>query len=418
MVNANEFGFLPDNDGKSNSEILNRLLDLYNDIEITQKGTYNLSDTILIGSNKTLIFGDEVYIKRENNETETGYAFVNKGAYTRCFDENITITGLNLICDGVECAPPAPGSKKIIPGLRGHISLFYVKNVLINNFTSLDLPSKDFGIHICTFENIRVENVRIEGKKDAVHLGKGKRFVIKDGFFKTFDDPIALNAHDYSTSNPQLGWIEDGIIENCYDYNDNSTDGYFCRILAGSWVDWYEGMVIQRSDTVIHNGKMYRAIMDPDGKTYISLTPPVHESGSAFHEGIRWEFVQDDVIYNCGCRNIRFKDIFIEKNRPVAVSIHHDNDKWSRSVYPGSTPPVQKNIIFENVNISGDVPVFLSSISPLEQFEIKNSDLGNSIIELIELNEIANYPESDFIFSNTKVCNITATPKRTFKIVK
>ena len=35
----------------------------------------------------------------------------------------------------------------------------------------------------------------------------------------TFDDAIALNAHDYATSNPELGWIENGVIENCHDLN-------------------------------------------------------------------------------------------------------------------------------------------------------------------------------------------------------
>ncbi len=416
MINAKDYGFSPYNDGQINATILNSLLEKYNEIEVTENGEYILSDTILIGSNTTLSFGEGVYIKREKNETETGYAFVNKGAYTRTYDENITITGLNLICDGVECSPPVPDSKKIIPGLRGHVCFFYVKNLVINNFTSLDLPSKDFGIHICTFDNIRVENVKIEGKKDAVHLGRGKNFVIKDGFFKTYDDPIALNAHDYSTSNPQLGWIENGIIQNCYDYNDSSTDGFFCRILAGSWTDWYEGMIIQRSDTVIHNGRMYRAIMDPDGKTYVSLTPPTHKTGSAFHEDIRWEFVQDEICYNCGCRNVQFKDIFIEKDRPVAISIHHDNDRWSRSVYPGSEAPVQENITFENVNITGNTPVFLSCISPLKNFEIKNSNLSDSTIDLIELDEIESYPEADFKFTDTKVCNITASPKRTYKV--
>ncbi len=415
MVNASKYGFLPSNSGEENARAFNALLERNHEIEVTIPGVYALSDTILIGSNTTLRFGENVYIKREPHQGEIGYAFVNKGAYTREYDENITITGLHLICNRVECSEPAPGSAKIIPGLRGHVCFFYVKNLVIDHFTSLDLPSKDFGIHICTFENIRVENVVIEGRKDAVHLGRGKNFVIKNGYFKTFDDPIALNAHDYSTSNPQLGWIEDGVIENCYDYNEASTDGYFCRILAGSWTDWYAGMVIQRSDTVIHGGRMYRAIMPPDGNTYVSLTPPTHHKGAAFHEDIRWEFVQDEICYNCGCRNIYFKDIYIEKDRPVAISIHHDNDRWSRSVYPGSVAPVQENIVFENINILGKVPVFLSCISPLKQFEIKNSNLADAKIDLIELEQIESYPEADFKFTNTEVCEISATPKRTYK---
>ena len=33
-----------------------------------------------------------------------------------------------------------------------------------------------------------------------------------------------------------MGWIEDGLIEDCYDLADEDTTGYFCRILAGAWV--------------------------------------------------------------------------------------------------------------------------------------------------------------------------------------
>lgn len=416
MINAKDFGFSPLNEGKENARILNELLTKFGEIEITEKGEYTLSETILIGSNTKLVFGEGVYIKREKHENETGYVIINKGAYKREYDENIEIYGLNLICNEVESAPSTPNSEKIIAGIKAHLAFFYVKNLVIKDFTCYDLSSKDFCIQVCTFENIVIENVKIEGRKDAVHLGRGKKFVIRNGYFKTYDDPIALNAHDYSTSNPQLGWIEDGIIENCYDYNDESTVGYFCRILAGSWTDWQKDMLIQRSDTVIYNNRMYRAILDPDGKNFISTTPPTHEKGSAFLDGIRWEFVQNEIFYNCGCKNIHFKDIYIEKDRPVGISIHHDNDFWSRSVYPGSNAPVQENITFENVSVTGDVPVFLSSVSAMKNFEIINSDLGSSKIELIELEQIKEYPEADFKFTNTNVCEITTTPKRIYKI--
>lgn len=416
MINAKDYGLLPENDGRTNAAILNTLLERYSEIEVTLPGEYALSDTVRIGSNTTLSFGEGVYIRRERNEEETGYVFINRGAYHRTYDENITITGLHIICNNVVSSAPAVNAKKVIPGLRGHVSFFYVKNLVIRDFTALDLPANDFGIHICTFENIRVENVHIEGRKDAVHLGRGRGFVIKDGYFKTYDDPIALNAHDYATANPQLGWIEDGVIENCYDYNDTATVGFFCRILAGSWVDWYAGMVIQHSDTVVHNGKMYRAIMSADGKTYVSNTPPVHQNGSEYYDGIRWVFVQDEVCYSCGCRNIYFKDIFVEKDRPVAISIHHDNDAYSRSVYPGSEAPVQENITFENVKVTGNTPVFLSCISPLKNFVFKDCILGNSIISLLELDQISYYPEADFQFTNTNLCKITTTAKRSYTI--
>lgn len=412
-INAHDYGFSTQNTGKDNSDILNKLLTEYNDIEITEKGEYKICGTILMSSNQSLTFAEGVYLKRES-APDISYVIANKGAYTREYDENITITGLNLICDGVQSSHPTAENKNVIPGLRGHLSFFYIKNLVIRDFTALDLPPQDFGIHICTFENIVVENVKIEGRKDAVHLGRGKDFVIRNGYFKTFDDPVALNAHDYASSNPQLGWIENGLIENCYDYNDKDTTGYFCRILAGSWCDWYEGMKIQNSDTIIYENKMYRALMKPSGEIFTSLTPPTHSSGYKVIDGINWVFVQDEVCYNCGCRNIQFKDIFIEKDRPVAFSIHFDNDNWSRSVYPGSCAPIQENITFENINISGNVPVFLYSVSPLQNFKVIDSKLNDAIIELTELEQVPEYNVADFHFENTEMPKITTTPKRKY----
>lgn len=415
-INANEHGFSTENPGTLNSQIMNRLLSEYNDVTVTQGGNYAVDGTILIGSNSTLTFADGVYLCREKKGAHAGYVIANKGAYTRTYDENITITGLNIKCGGVECSAPSKDFDRTIPGLRGHLSFFYVKNLTVKNFTALDLPEKDFGIHVCTFQNLLIENVHIEGKKDAVHLGRGQNFVIRNGIFKTFDDPIALNAHDYASSNPQLGWIENGLIENCRDCNDTDTTGYFCRILAGSWCHWQKGMEIQNSDTVICGGRLYRALMAPDGKVYTSLTPPSHPCGMEIYDGINWVMVQEEVCENCGCRNIRFKDIFIEKNRPVAFSIHFDNDRFSRSVYPSSNAPIQENISFENVQISGNVPVFLYAVTALRGFKITNSRLNGATVEMSELEQVESYPCADFEFSGTELPGVSKTPKRTVKI--
>lgn len=415
-VNANEHGFSVNNSGRENSEIMNRILEKYNDVTVTEPGEYPVNGTIIVGSNTTLTFSDGVKLRREKTEGTVGYVIINRGAYTREYDENITIDGLNIICNGVQSSWPAPDRPEIVPGLRGHISFFYVKNVTVKNFTSLDLPPEDFAIHICTFDNILVEDVHIEGKKDAVHLGRGKNFVIRNGIFKTFDDPIALNAHDYATSNPQLGWIENGLIENCRDLNDADTTGYFCRILAGSWCEWYSGMKIQNSDTVICNNRLYRALMSPDGQIYTSITPPSHERGMMIIDGINWVMVQEEVYENCGCRNIRFKDIYIEKDRPVAFSIHFDNDRFSRSVYPASHMPVQESISFENINISGNVPVFLYAITPMRDFEISNSELNGALLDITELSYVDDYPAADLTFKNTAVPKLLNTPKRTIEL--
>lgn len=402
MINVNKNGFSTSNTPEENSRIMQEAVLQKGDIYISEPGIYEMSEPVLIDDDTNIYFAGGVYIKRMKCQGETGYVFANRGAFTNTCNKNIKICGLKLICNNVLSDTAQAESTKVVPGLRGHISFYHVKNLTVSDCEMLDLPSKDFGIHVCDFNNIVIENVRIEGLKDAVHLGCGKRFVIRHGIFKTFDDPIALNAHDYASSNPMLGWIEDGIIEDCYDLDDESTTGFFCRILAGSWCDWKEGMPIQNSDSVVSDGTVYRALMQPDGKIYTSEHRPTHKSGMCVLDGINWVAVQNTPVYSCGCKNIHFRDIHIEKKRPVAFSLHFDKDNFSRSYYPNSQAPVQENITFENIYIKNDVPIFLHSVTPTKNVRIINSELSDSKIDLKHIKtEGIVYPETNFYFSGT-----------------
>ena len=401
MISANELGFLPGKSGVENAKALQRAVDFGGTITVDLPGVYDLSETILIGDDTELIFRAGVYIRRQKEEGEKRpmtFVFINKGAFTREWNKNIAIRGLKLMTNGIEIIRDVTE----IVGLNGHVSFHYIKNLVIDEFECLDLGARSFCIQICTFENIRVENVHIEGHKDGVHLGRGSKFVIRNGIFRTYDDPIALNAHDYATSNPQLGWIEDGVIENCYDLDDKDTTGFFCRILAGSWCRWYKGMKVQHSDTVVANGRLYRVCMEPDWTEYVSETCPCHEDGAAEYDGINWVMIQEGEIENCGCRNIHFKDIFLQKKRPIAFAMHFDHDQYSRSVYPGSNAPVQEDLVFENIFFENDVPILLRTTTPVNCFKLINSVLKNSRVDLGFLPEgTVTYPKTQVLLSGT-----------------
>lgn len=371
----------PRKSAKENTMAFQTLLDQGGTIRIEEPGIYDIEDTLFIGSDTHLIFGAGVKIRRATSSIGS-FAMINRGAFTGEYDTDITIEGLHLVTNGVEARHNAA-----IYGLTGELSFFRVKHLKIFDFTCLDLPRLSFGIHICTFEDIVLERLRVEGRKDAVHLGTGKQFVIRRGLFRTFDDPIALNAHDYAVANPQLGWIEDGLIEDCYDLADKDTTGYFCRILAGAWCDWYEGMEIQNSDTVVSNGRVYRAFQQPDGTKYISQIPPTHEKGMVTLNGINWCMAQEEVTYQCGCRNIHFKDIHLQKEREMALSIHFDHDQYSRSVYPGAEMPVQQNLIFENITVENKVGCLVRSITPVDTVKIVNSTIYGKCMQLECLEE-------------------------------
>ena len=368
---ASYFGFNHSNDGEQNTLAMNNALAGGGTIYIDKKGTYDIDGSMIVHDNTEIIFSEGVYIRRTSQD---GYVFINEGAFTKTYNSNITIKGLRLICNGYESIT------NTIFGLNSHVGFFYVKNLALKSFECLDVLAKNYFTQVCTFENLTIDTFRVEGYKDAIHLGRGSKFRISNGIFKTFDDPIALNGHDYATATPELGWIEDGIIENCYDLNDVSTTGYFCRILAGAWVDWFSGMEIQNYDTVVSNGRMYRAYNSPDGTLYTSLTQPIHTSGTVTHEGINWVMTQEDIVYTAGVKNLTCRDIFLKKNRPTAFSIQFDNDVWSRGYYPNAESPIQKDFIFENISIDENVTVsnIIRSNTPSSNIKIVNSILGNN----------------------------------------
>lgn len=404
MKIAANFGFKTTNDGLTNARALQKAVEGGGDIYIDEPGVYEIADQVVLGDNTSLYFCAGSRLKRMKNPEENGYVFVNSGAYTKTYNTNIKIIGLHLICNDVISARKKGSSQRVILGLRGHCSFFYVKNLEIRNFECYDLPAGDFGIHVCTFENVLLENLRIEGMKDAVHFGRGSKFVVRHGLFRTYDDPIALNGHDYVTSNPELGWIENGLIEDCYDLNADATVGYFCRILAGAWTDWYEGMVVQRSDTVVSNNRLYRVYMPVDGKKYISHTRPTHEKGEKEYDGIVWAVVQEGALYGAGCKNIHFKDIYLQKNRAIAFSIHFDKDEYSRSYYPNAASPIQENLLFENVVVEAEkIPRLLWSISPVDNVRFINCSLKNNAIHFDNIDEEGIcYPTTSLLFSGTK----------------
>ena len=376
-IYASSFGFLPCASADENREALQKALDEGGEIIVDKAGTYLISGAVLIGSNTRLVFSEGTSLKRVALECKyNGSVIMNRGAYTHEYDENIEISGLHLITNGVDSVH----DKKIV-GMNGHIGFFYIKHLKITDFECMDLGKHGFCIQICTFEDAFLENLRIEGYKDAVHFGPGRDFVVRNGEFRTYDDPIALNANDYATANPQMGWIENGLIENCSDLDQPETTGYFVRMLAGAWSDWRSGMMVRNSDTVVSCGRMYRAVMPPDGKEYISLTQPTHAEGRETLDGIDWVMIQDDnVCHNCGCRNIHFKNIKLCKHRPVAFSFHFDNDNYSHSYYPYADAPVQENITIENVEMQNDVEGFIWSTTPVTGIKLINVELKNTAI--------------------------------------
>lgn len=386
FTDAGNFGFSPEASGITNMRALQHAVDQTGTIVVSRPGTYKLAGTVFLGSNTALLFGNNVYIKKVDEQGPFSHVLLNKGALTRTWDSHITVSGLQLIVNGVDVR------KWLVYGLQGQVAFFYVKDLHIDHFRCLDLGRLQYAIQICTFEDIVIEDFHIEGDKDGVHLGRGKRFTLRDGVFDTGDDAIALNAHDYAVGNPELGWIEDGVIENMRDLQDPKRPrSYFCRILAGAWIDWHSGMEVQQSDTVVSDGRLYRVQANPDGKVYKSTTRPTFKSGAMVLDGINWGMVQNDVTYTAGVRNVVFRDIYLEK-LSTPFSFHFDNDRFSRSYYPGASVPLQENFLIENARVLYDAPRdFISFYTPVNTVTIADSTLRNSRIAFYSNKAMSNY---------------------------
>lgn len=83
--------------------------------------------------------------------------------------------------------------------------------------------------------------------------------------------------------------------------------------------------------------------------------------------------------HTAGVENVTFRNIYLEKPR-TGFSIHFDQDKWSRSYYPGAEIPVQRQLVFDNIHVLHDA-VNASVIrvnTPVDAFTITNSSFRNS----------------------------------------
>lgn len=371
-ADAAAFGFSPDASGLDNQRALQRAVDQGGTITVSRPGTYALAGTVLLGSRTTLRFANGVVLRKVDEAGAFSHVLLNKGALTRTWDEGIAVIGLTIEVNGMDVR------KWQVFGLHGQLAFFYVRDLRIERFRCRDLGRAQYAIHVCTFEDLVVDDVIITGGKDGVHLGRGRRFRISNGVFSTLDDAIALNAHDYDVGNPEMGWIEDGLVERCHDLNAERNIGFFARILAGAWIDWREGMEVQKSDTVVSEGRLYRVRADPDGTVYRSLTRPTHASGAQVLDGITWVMVQEDVTHTAGVRRVTFRDIWLENSR-IAFSVHFDKDWYSRSYYPGAPIPRQEQLVFDNIRVAHAQAVpFLAVATPVDAITVCNSTLRDS----------------------------------------
>ncbi len=399
FTDAADFGFLPTETGINNAMALQNAANKGGTIVVGRRGSYKIAATVYLGDSTSIVFGDGVVIEKSDEKGRFTHVFLNTGALTRTYNYHISITGLDLRINNVDLP------MSTIYGLRGHVAFFYVKDLKIERFRCSGLVNGQFALHICTFEDLLINDVIIKGKKDGIHLGPGKRFRISNGVFQTGDDAIALVPGDWVSANPEFGNLEDGIIENFSDIPDDYLEGAFSKIVASAWVDWKKGMKLHHGDCVVSNGRLYRLVVALDNKVYTSITQPTVDSGMQELDSINWIMFQNDTIHTAVVKNIVFRDIFLYSKR-VPFQVMSYSNKWSHSYYPGANLPVQGPISLENLNMFSDNDKPLVAItSPINMLYIRNSILKNNWVEFKQVEDYDLYPKTSVSFSN---CTFTS----------
>lgn len=383
---------------EKNTVFLQQYLDQGGTIRLEQPGIYDLNGPLFIGDDTALEFGPGVIIRRAPHENSDHPLIVNKGVLEKKWNRNIRIEGLHLVTNKVDMT-----HYSIYPALRGHLAFLGVRDLVIRDYECTDLTLLGYGIHICSFENILLEKLYIAGDKDGVHLSDGRFFTIRDSRFGTYDDAIALNAYDFCLSTAVFGTLEYGLIENCHDFNIGKAAGLFCRILSGSWQDWYPGMLVRNSTLAVYNGKLYCVCLPipPKVKDLVSNVPPTHSEGIKEYDGIAWRYVKEhDGIYEATCRKITCRDIYLHKER-IGFGFTLAGGFWADSVPAGLPLPMVEDLILDGIHAECDLEFVIGGQQPAKNIRICNSTLRGKIVwtEVYEDHTAEEYPPMDIVFA-------------------
>jgi len=382
--NASSFGFLPSATASENSEALKDALSTSGNVLVDIPGVYYLDESIPLKSNTKLTFGNGVFVYRANKGNGEGarHQFYNEHYDDpSVIDENIEIDGLNYDYTVNRVSGDLPS----VLGCRGMLMFCNVKNLTIKNLKVYNAVNDgDFTIQVSNFDNVFISNCNIDSLKDGVHFGPGKNFIVEKCRFHTNDDAIALNAVDYSASNPSYGNIENGVIRNIYFYPAGTfNNGRGIYSLVGSWTNWSSGLVVQKyGGIVVSDGRIYvtNDANGPTTETAVSTVQPTHSSGSVTgSDGIRWLMKQDlNVVSSAVLKNITIRDVLFDRVSIQLFKIHMGGDSYIATYTQGATPPINENILLDNVCSNVYYNNHVNSDAPVKGLKIVNSRMSNS----------------------------------------
>jgi hypothetical protein len=366
------FGFSPDATPETNAKALQKALDGgRKTVKCSKSGVYGLDRTVFIDSDTILEFAPGTVLKKMKPYSNI---LVNRGAYNYGCDSNIVVRNLEISVNNMQ-AIPGPDSNA--PGLRGHFAFYRVKNVECHNFTCNDCEGGQYCWHAAEFDGLLLDGFTIRGKKDGVHLNRGRNFIIRNGVLRTGDDGVALNAGDWPGGcTPVMGSIENGLIENIVDEDGGKCN--FARVITGCWKDWHPGMRLQRDDIFKIGKNVYTVHPMPlSTNEFVSMTPPTHTHGVwKSPEGINFQFLHADGETRADIKNVTFRNI--KMNCARAISCSWELCEWARLIHPEI--PLEDypviDIKLENVVKTAPGPIVSGNACATIEFDNVKSEKG------------------------------------------
>ena len=344
---ATRYGASPSATAAANVIAIQAALDAANTagggmVIIDQAGDYLVSSLLTIYGNTHLKMVPGSALKKSGSAF--GEVLRNYGATSGVVDENITLEGVRVKCNNLSIRDST------ISGVASEVCLYRVKNLTIRDFQIRDLVSSLFGLQINSWENLFIGNIHFEGAKDGLHLGPGRHGRVIGLRGDTDDDLLAINAHDWWSSNPTTGDITDLTIERM-----DAQGGI--RLMTGAWASWVSGQQYYAGERVTHLGRVYVSCGSQVLRT--ASVAPTHATAGLIVTGadnIPWRYEYTGAALTTNIRNVVFQDC-----RFSSHAILRDSTNAAVGAHRGVTPGTEGNdeisgLVFANCVFDYAVP--------------------------------------------------------------
>jgi len=339
---------------------------------IDRSGTYEVNDTLEIGSNTALIGVNGVVLKKTANY---GEVIVNTGAATRTLNSRITIGNISIDTDNKETGGD------YVAGLRGHIALYHVEDVLLHDIYIDNLNVLLFGIHVSNFERLTCLRLRCVGEKDAFHLGPGHDFLFEDCRGDTLDDLFGFQPADYPSTNPETGNIYNGTIIRGQYAPFPGQIGFFLRSVCGAWAAWQSGDDYLIGRRVVNAGKVY--VCTAPATATEAANAPTHPTGVVTGaDGISWRYDHTGTDTSANIYDITLYDC---KNESACQMFEcaGNNNGFNHQITPGE----ELNAWMDNIRVVGGS----HQPSAAKGFAGGTGWIKRMTVENFEMSDVTNY---------------------------